>query len=119
MDIKGCYSYSDEMTEIAEAVEKAMIENSRIALDQEEYRRKNDELALKFDNAKMKYEELECKISDINNRSTNLRYFQETVESLKGQIIEFDTALCGSLVDYIIVNDDGSKIVVFRDGTQI
>ena len=67
----------------------------------------------------MKYEELECKISDINNRSTNLRYFQETVESLKGQIIEFDTALWGSLADYIIVNDDGSKIVVFRDGTQI
>jgi len=111
--------YSDEMTEIAEAVEKAMIENSRIALDQEEYRRENDELAAKFDNARLKYDELESRISDINNRSTNLRHFQETVESLKGQITEFDSVLWGSLVDYILINEEGSKIVVFRDGTQI
>lgn len=112
-------SYNDEMIETAEMVEAAMLENARVPLDQEEYRKKNDELSIKFENAKFKYDELDARISEIEYRSQNLRHFQQTLESLNGQIIEFDSALWGSLVDYITVHDDGRKTVTFRDGTEI
>ncbi len=111
--------YSNEMMETAEMVEAAMFENARVPIDQDEYRKKNDELSIKFENAKTKYDELEARISEIEFRSQNLRHFQETLESLNAQITEFDSALWGSLVDFITVHGDGTKTVTFRDGTEI
>lgn len=58
-------------------------------------------------------------ITECETRRQNLRHFQETLESLKGTITEFDGALWGALVDYITVYEDGSRTVTFRDGTTI
>lgn len=96
-----------------------MVENARVALDQNEYRRRNDELATRFEEAKKKYNELSEQIAEREIRGQNLLHFQETLESLKGTITEFDGALWGALVDYITVYEDGSRTVTFRDGTTI
>ncbi len=50
--------YADEMTLVADMVQAAMVENARVALDLNEYRRRNDELASRFEEAKKKYNEL-------------------------------------------------------------
>ena len=107
------------MTLVADMVQAAMVENARVALDQNEYRRRNDELATRFEEAKKKYNELSEQISEPENRGKNQRHFQETLEALKGTITEFDGALWGALVDYITVYEDGSRTVTFRDGTTI
>ena len=96
-----------------------MVENARVSLDQNEYRRRNDELASRFEAAKKKYNELSEQIAEREIREQNLRLFQETLESMKGTITEFDGALWGALVDYITVYEDGSRTVTFRDGTTI
>lgn len=111
--------YADEMTLVADMVQAAMVENARVALDQNEYRRRNDELATRFEEAKKKYNELSEQIAEREVRGQNLRHFQETLEALKGTITEFDGALWGALVDYITVYEDGSRTVTFRDGTTI
>lgn len=111
--------YADEMTLVADMVQAAMVENARVSLDQNEYRRRNDELASRFEAAKKKYNELSEQIAEREIREQNLRLFQETLESLKGTITEFDGALWGALVDYITVYEDGSRTVTFRDGTTI
>ena len=111
--------YADEMTLVADMVQAAMLENARVALDQNEYRRKNDALAERFEEAKKKHDELVEQISVIQTREQNLRHFQETLESLKGTVTEFDSVVWGALVDYITVYEDGSRTVTFRDGTTI
>ena len=100
-------------------VQAAMLENARIALDQEEYRQKNDVLSARFEAAKKKHDELAMQIEEIETRGQNLRHFQETLESLNGQVTEFDSTLWGSLVDYITVYENGEKTVTFRDGSVI
>ncbi|MFQ9436689.1 MAG: DUF1204 domain-containing protein [Ruminococcus callidus] len=107
------------MTLVADMVQAAMVENARVSLDQNKYRRRNDELASRFEAAKKKYNELSEQIAEREIREQNLRLFQETLESLKGTITEFDGALWGALVDYITVYEDGSRTVTFRDGTTI
>lgn len=107
------------MTLVADMVQAAMVENARVSLDQNEYRQKNDTLAARFEEAKKKYDELSEQITECETRRQNLRHFQETLESLKGTITEFDGALWGALVDYITVYEDGSRTVTFRDGTTI
>ena len=114
-----CKKYADEMSLVADMVEAAMLENARVALDQNEYRQKNDALATSFEEAKKKYDELSEQIAERETRRQNLQHFQETLESLKGTITEFDGALWGALVDYITVYEDGSRTVTFRDGTTI
>lgn len=114
-----CKKYADEMSLVADMVEAAMLENARVALDQNEYRQKNDALAARFEDAKKKYDELSEQITERETRRQNLQHFQETLESLKGTIAEFDGALWGALVDYITVYEDGSRTVTFRDGTTI
>ena len=111
--------YADEMTLVADMVQAAMLENARVALDQNEYRRKNDALAERFEAAKKKHDELVEQISVIQTREQNLRHFQETLESLKGTMTEFDSVIWVALVDYITVYEDGSRTVTFRDGTTI
>ena len=111
--------YADEMTLVADMVQAAMVENARVALDQNEYRRRNDELATHFEEAKKKYNKLSEQIAEREIRGQNLRHFQETLEALKGTITEFDSALWGTLVDFITVYEDGSRTVTFRDGTTI
>ena len=111
--------YADEMTLVADMVQAAMVENARVALDQNEYRRRNDELATRFEEAKKKYNELSEQIAEREIRGQNLRHFQETLEALKGTITEFDGALWGAMVDYITVYEDGCRTVTFRDGTTI
>ena len=46
-------------------IQAAMLENARVALDQNEYRRKNDALAERFEEAKKKHDELVEQISVI------------------------------------------------------
>jgi phosphoglycerate dehydrogenase-like enzyme len=57
--------YADEMTLVADMVQAAMLENARVALDQNEYRRKNDALAERFEEAKKKHDELVEQLSVI------------------------------------------------------
>ena len=111
--------YAEEMSLVADMVQAAMLENARIALDQEEYRQKNDVLSARFEAAKKKHDELAMQIEEIETRGQNLRHFQETLESLNGQVTEFDSTLWGSLVDYITVYENGEKTVTFRDGSVI
>ena len=111
--------YAGEMSLVADMVQAAMLENARIALDQEEYRQKNDVLSARFEAAKKKHDELAMRIEEIETRGQNLRHFQETLESLNGQVTEFDSTLWGSLVDYITVYENGEKTVTFRDGSVI
>ena len=109
----------NEMTQLAEQVETAMYENSRVALNQDEYRTKNNKLIEQFETTKAKYNEISEQIADKQNRSQQLRQFCDALQKTNEPITEFDEGLWGALVDCITVNPDGTKVVTFNDGSIV
>lgn len=109
----------NEMTQLAEQVEAAMYENSRVALNQDEYRTKNNKLIEQFETTKAKYNEISEQIADKQNRSQQLRQFCDALQKTNEPITEFDEGLWGALVDCITVNPDGTKVVTFNDGSIV
>lgn len=110
---------ADEMNRLAEQVELAMYENSRVALNQDEYRAKNNELIRQFETAKARYNDLAGQIADKQNRSQQLQQFCDALKKVDQPIPDFDEVLWGTLVDSITVNPDGTKIVTFRNESTV
>ena len=48
-----------------------------------------------------------------------LSAFAAAVKNHTGVVTEFDEALWGTLVDYIVVHGRGDMRVVFRDGSEV
>ena len=103
-----------ELSPLKQAEDAILLDTS--ALNFEEVMREMEKLV---EAAKKKHDELAMRIEEIETRGQNLRHFQETLESLNGQVTEFDSDLWGSLVDYITVYENGEKTVTFRDGSVI
>lgn len=109
----------DEMALLADMVERAMVENATIALDQKDYRKRHDSLVEKYEKAEKKYKEVTEQIEEIEIRSQRLQQFKDSLAKLMGEITEFDEGLWGTLVDFITVHENGTRTVTFRNGTTI
>ena len=111
--------YGEEMALLADMVQAAMLENARVAIDQNEYRERRESLVERYEAARVCYEQVTEQITELEVREQQLRQFQKTLESMNGQITDFDEGLWGALVDYITVHEDGTKTVTFRNGTTV
>lgn len=108
-----------EMAVVSDQMQKCIYENARVALDQEEYKRRYDELTARFDTAKARYDEVTATIADKQNRKATIEQFLHTL-SEQGQMVEsFDKNLWCGLVDYVTVYSRDDIRVTFRNGTEI
>jgi hypothetical protein len=108
-----------EMTVTSELMQKAITENARTALDQDEYQQRYAALVERYDTAKARFEEVTVQIADKESRHRAMEAFISELAKQDGLLTEFNERLWHGLVDYATVAADGEVRFRFKDGSEI
>lgn len=108
-----------ELAVLVEMTEKTVMQNARIAQNQEEYQRHYEGLVARYDAAKVRFDEVTETISAKEVQSERLAVFERTLKERTAPVAEFDSQLWASMVDYVTVRADKGLMVMFRDGTEV
>ena len=108
-----------ELAVLVEMTEKTVMQNARIAQNQEEYQRHYDGLVARYDAAKARLDEVTEAVSAKETQSERLAVFINKLKVQTEPVTEFDEQLWASMVDYVTVGADKGMTVVFRDGTKV
>ena len=108
-----------EMQIIEEMIERAIAENARIALDQQVYKQRFDELSEKHEALKQQHDEVERQIADRTSRQSAMRQFINTLNKQPALVTEFDPTLWGILLDHVTIRTKSEVRFTFKDGTEI
>ena len=109
----------DELNIITEQIEKAIAENSRVALDQTEYEERYSKLAKRYETTKAKYDETAGQIERKKAQRELFKGFIRTLENTGDVIEEFEAGLWSSLVQEVVVQPCGELKFVFKNGAEI
>lgn len=109
----------DEISIVVEMTQSIVEEKARIAQDQEGYQKRYNALVERYDKSKARYDEVTATISAKEAKSARLKNFIRTLKTQDGAIREFDSALWGSMVEYITVGRKKEITVTFRNGAEI
>jgi predicted nuclease with TOPRIM domain len=100
-------------------MQTAIAENSRTALDQNEYERRYADLTERYNIIKSEYD----KISEqIESKKAQIELFKEFIRALEKQgalVEEFDKELWSSLVWEVVVNTKGDIRFIFKNRVEI
>ena len=108
-----------ELNIIAEQMQKAIAENSRKALNQEEYEQTYKILSEKYAAAKDKYDEATTSIEQKKSKKVLFKAFIKNLEDVDSVIEEFDEELWCNLVQEVVVKGKGHIVIVFKNGMEI
>ena len=108
-----------ELAVLMEMTEKCVMQNARIAQNQEEYQRNYEGLVARYDYdaAKARFDEVTEAISAKEAQSERLAVFIKSLKEQTEPVAEFDSQLWASMVEWVTV--DKGMTVVFRDGTRM
>ena len=106
------------MAVVSDLIEKCIHENACVALDQNEYQKRYDELTNRFENIKAQYETLEETIRSKQSRKAAIETFLETLTTAD-LVDDFDTALWCGLVDFVTVYSKDDVRFTFKNGQEI
>ena len=108
----------EELAQIERLADRLISENSRTAIDQEEYNESYNSLLKRYEETKAKYEQA---IQVVESRKVRRMQILRFAGELKTQkpIKEYDENLWNSLVEYVTVYGKGDIRVTFRDGTEV
>lgn len=109
---------SEDMNVLAGMTEQLIAENARVAMDQDDYKKRYGDLAGRYDTAKKAYDAVTDEIQHRQARNEQMDAFIAELEE-QGPIEKFDERLWCSLVDFITVYGKDDIRVTFRDGTEI
>lgn len=110
---------NEELTVVAELIQKVVDENARTAQNQDKYREKYDSLVARFEKAKERIAEIARLKSDKESRRLQADSFMKELKKLDSLVTEFDEKLWYTLVDRIMVYSKEDIRFVFRDGAEI
>lgn len=110
---------NEEIVEIYELIHRAMEENARVALDQDEYNRRNGELEERYDAAKRRLAVITDERQERMVRKEKLNRFLSDLRKRDGLLTEFDESLWRATVDSVTVHSEKNVAFTFRDGTEI
>lgn len=108
-----------ELSIIAQQIDGLIRENSTVALDQEEYARKENNLYELYEEKKARHDELGIELQEKRELQQNIEYFIKVLRALDGQQIKFDETLWGGLVEKMVIQQDGTATVVFKGGIEV
>ena len=107
-----------EMAVVSDLIEKCIHENAHVALDQDEYQKRYDELTERFEGIKAQYETLEETIRSKQSRKAAIEAFLKTLE--KAELLDtFETSLWCGLVDYVTVYSNDDVRFTFKNGQEV
>lgn len=108
-----------EINIISEQMEIAIAENSRVALDQDEYERRYKQLTERYEKAKAKYDAISEQIEQKKAKRELFKGFIRTLEKQDGLIKEFDAGIWSSLVQEVIVKAKDDITFKFKNGFEV
>lgn len=110
---------STEMYLLQNMIQAAIAENAHVALDQNTYQKRFDELSGKYEDAKRQHSDIKQQIADKTSARTAASQFIGTLKKMDGLITEFDSSLWGSLLDHATAYSKEDMRYTFKDGTEI
>ena len=111
-------SVERELVVLAERLETLIRENARVAQDQTEYLKQENEIRALYVEKQAYMEKLEEQISEKDGKRKTLEGMIYTLCGINGRQSEFDEDLWGGLLDHIVVKEDGAIVVVFKGGIE-
>lgn len=109
----------NEMDVISELTRKCIIENSTAAQDQQAYTARYNEYVSRYEKTKSRYDKLLEQRDARCAKAAAIDRFMETI-SARGQLItEFDGGLWLAVLEKAVVQDDGTIVFRFYNGTEI
>lgn len=103
---------------LEEQIQALIMQNARIAMDQEKYQEEFDELVERHRKVKQEYEEQALVSEQDIGRVAQIDYFINTLEEMDAPVTEFDDQLWISMVDHVVVHSKDDIRVVYRNGIE-
>ena len=108
-----------ELNIIAEQMQTAIAENSRTALDQNEYERRYADLTERYNTIKADYDKISEQIESKKAQRELFKGFIRGLEKQGALVEEFDEGLWSSLVQEVVVNAKDDIRFIFKNGFEI
>ena len=108
-----------ELNIIAEQMQTAIAENSRTALDQNEYERRYADLTERYNTIKSEYDKISEQIESKKAKRELFKGFIRTLEKQDGLIEEFDAGIWSSLVQEVVVKAKDDIRFIFKNGFEV
>ena len=108
-----------EMDVVSGMIQDAINENARVALNQEDFKRRYESLAKRFDETKAKYDSVCTDIDGRRIRQATVEQFLTDLKKRDELLTEFDAELWHSLVDFATVYDAEDIRVTFKNGKEV
>jgi len=100
---------------VTELLRKAVEENARAPLDQDDYEARRAALLARYEAAEARLGEIEAARAERRAKRVNIDRFLETLKKQDALVTEFDEELWYITVDRVEVHADGRLSIVFRD----
>ena len=94
-------------------------ENSRVALNQDEYEKHYAELTARYEKAKAGYDDIAEQIESKKAKRELFKGFIRTLEKQDGITCEFDAGIWSSLVQEVIVKAKDDIRFIFKNGFEV
>lgn len=108
-----------ELNIISEQMQIAIAENSRVALDQDEYEKRYAELTARYEKSKAKYDDIAEQIESKKAKRELFKGFIRTLEKQDGLTCEFDARIWSSLVQEVVVKAKDDIRFIFKNGFEV
>ena len=108
-----------ELNIISEQMQSAILENSRVALNQEEYEKGYAALTERYNATKEKYDKATEQIEAKKAQRELIKGFIRTLENTGTVAEEFDAGLWCGLVDHVTVTDKENIVFTFKNGLEV
>ena len=100
-------------------VRQAIIENTRQAVDQDEWNKRNGIYLARHADTMARIDELEARKKERLGKSKVLDIFIRDTLSQKEILTEFDENVWAVIIDQVVIQADGSMVFKFKNGTEI
>ena len=112
-------SVEAQVSAAADAINDANTENTRVALDQNEFKKRYDALVGAYREAEARQKEVESQIEEKKTRKEKIDRFIRQVEEQSELLTCFDPGLWAAMVGSVTVGEDGRFGFTLNGGTEI
>ena len=107
-----------ELRVLAERLETLILENARVAQDQNAYLKQENEIRALYVEKQRHLARLDEQIAEREGKRKSLETIIQVICGINEEQAEFDEDLWSGLLDYIVVKKDGQIVVVFKGGIE-
>lgn len=100
-------------------MQTAIAENSRMALDQNEYERRYADITKRYNTIKSEYDKISEKIEGKNAQRELFKGFIGALEKQGTLVEEFDEGLWSGLVQEVVITSKDDIRFIFKNGFKI